>query len=97
MRLKRLWLLLVGLGLLFLIQAGGVAWSQVTERLSVDSAGVEGNNASTAPSISADGSSVTFQSDADNLVVGDTLGLPDIFVDDLQAAADGSGMAGEVK
>ena len=64
-----------------------MAWSQATERLSVDSAGVEGNNASTAPSISADGSSVTFQSDADNLVVGDTLGLPDIFVDDLQAGA----------
>ena len=84
----------------------------------MDSAGVEGNDNSNAPSISADGKSVTFQSDADNLVVGDTLGFPDIFVDDLQAgagggggggsssggggcfiatAADGSGMAGEVK
>ena len=68
-----------------------------TVRVSVDLAGVQGNGDSNSPSISADGSSVTFQSDADNLVVGDTLGFPDIFVDDLQAAADGSGMAGEVK
>ena len=44
-RMKRTYLLLLGLGLLFLIQAGGVAWSQVTERVSVDSAGAEGNNA----------------------------------------------------
>ena len=89
-----------------------------TVRVSVDLAGVQGNGDSNSPSISADGSSVTFQSDADNLVVGNTLGFPDIFVDDLQAAAgggggggsssggggcfiataaDGSGMAGEVK
>jgi Tol biopolymer transport system component len=62
-----------------------------TARVSVDLVGVEGNDNSNAPSISADGSSVTFQSDADNLVVGDTLGFPDIFVDDLQAAAGGGG------
>ncbi|MBW2721815.1 MAG: PD40 domain-containing protein, partial [Deltaproteobacteria bacterium] len=89
-----------------------------TVRVSVDLAGVEGNGNSNNPSISADGSSVTFKSDAFNLVAGDTNAAPDIFVDDLQAgagggggggsnsggggcfiatAADGSGMAGEVK
>lgn len=90
MRLKRIWLLLVGLGLLFLIQAGGVAWSQVTERLSVDSAGVEGNNASTAPSISADGRYVAFESLSTNLVAGDTNGKVDIFVHDRDADGNGT-------
>lgn len=89
--MKRKGRLLLVLGLLFLVQVGGVVWSQVTEQVSVDSADVEGNNASAAPSISADGSSVTFQSDADNLVVGDTLGFPAIFADDLQAGAGGCG------
>ena len=70
-----------------------------TTRVSKDSAGVEGNGNSNAPSMSADGKSVAFQSDADNLVAGDTLGFPDIFVDDLQAAAgegggDGNGGSG---
>jgi len=89
-----------------------------TVRVSVDSAGAEGNGNSNLPSISADGSSVTFESDATNLmgVGNDNNGVPDIFADDLQAgaggggesssggggcfiatAADGSGMAGEVK
>jgi hypothetical protein len=60
-----------------------------TIRVSVDLAGVEGNGDSNNPSISADGSSVTFESDATNLVgVGnDTNGAPDIFADDLQAGA----------
>jgi hypothetical protein len=44
--------------------------------------------------MSADGSSVTFQSDADNLVAGDTNIAPDIFADDLQAAAGGVGGGG---
>jgi Tol biopolymer transport system component len=85
-RMKRIWLLLVGLGLLFLIQAGGIAWSQVTERVSVDSAGVEGNNASTAPSTSSDGRYVAFESFATNLVgVGnDNNNRPDVFVHDRQ-------------
>ncbi len=58
-----------------------------TTRVSVDLAGVQGNGNSNAPSMSADGKSVTFQSDADNLVAGDTNTAPDIFVDDLQAGA----------
>jgi hypothetical protein len=67
-----------------------------TTRVSVDLAGVEGNDNSNAPSISADGSSVIFESDATNLVgVGnDSNGVPDIFADDLQAAAGGGGGGG---
>jgi Tol biopolymer transport system component len=58
-----------------------------TTRVSVDLDGVEGNGNSKAPSMSADGKSVTFQSDAANLVVGDGNGFSDIFADDLQAGA----------
>jgi Tol biopolymer transport system component len=67
-----------------------------TVRVSVDLASAEGNGDSNNPSISADGSSVTFESDATNLVgVGnDNNGAPDIFVDDLQAAAGGGGGGG---
>jgi hypothetical protein len=61
-------LLFFMLGVLFLLQAVGVAWSQVTERVSVNSAGGEGNNASTAPSTSSDGRYVAFESFATNLV-----------------------------
>jgi Tol biopolymer transport system component len=83
-RMQRTYLLLLGLGLYFSLQAGEIAWSQVTERVSVDSAGGEGNNASTAPSISSDGRYVAFESQADNLVAGDILGFDDIFVRDRQ-------------
>jgi Tol biopolymer transport system component len=60
-----------------------------TTRVSVDLAGVEDIGDSNNPSISADGSSVTFQSDADDLVGAgnDNNGAPDIFADDLQAGA----------
>ncbi len=43
-----------------------------TRRFSVSSNGVQGNNNSTAPSISADGRYVAFTSQAKNLVSGDT-------------------------
>jgi Tol biopolymer transport system component len=65
-----------------------------TTRVSVDLAGVEDTGDSNNPSISADGSSVTFQSDADDLVAGDTNFAPDIFVDDLQAGAGEGGGGG---
>ena len=52
------------------------------QRVSVDSTGVQGNNQSLFPSISADARYVAFQSDATNLVQGDTNGLTDIFVHD---------------
>ena len=56
--------------------------SGTTERVSVDSAGAQGNGASDFPSISADGRFVAFQSLATNLVTGDANGQPDVFVRD---------------
>ncbi len=56
-----------------------------TERVSVDSAGAQGNDYSLAPSISPDGRFVVFQSGATNLVAGDTNGCMDIFVRDRQS------------
>ena len=53
-----------------------------TERVSVDSAGNEGDGGSEYPSISGDGRFVAFQSDASNLVPGDTNHQDDIFVHD---------------
>src|SRR5947208_1734017 len=52
-------------------------------RVSVNSAGTQGNGASFFPVISADGRLVTFASSATNLVPGDTNGTKDIFVHDL--------------
>jgi hypothetical protein len=54
----------------------------ITERVSVDSSGVEGNNNSGDPSISADGQIVAFWSYASNLAAGDTNGTDDVFVHD---------------
>src|SRR5213078_1257125 len=56
----------------------------MTARVSVDSAGTQGNSSSRAPALSADGRFVAFQSDATNLVVGDTNGKTDVFVHDRQ-------------
>ncbi len=53
-----------------------------TTRVSVDSAGNEGNGGSFGPTISADGRYVAFFSGSSNLVAGDTNGLGDIFVHD---------------
>lgn len=53
-----------------------------TERVSVSSAGVEGNDHSWASVVSADGRYVAFNSLATNLVVGDTNGRQDVFVRD---------------
>lgn len=53
-----------------------------TRRISVSSAGVPGDDNSTAPAISADGRFVAFLSDASNLVPGDTNGVNDVFVRD---------------
>jgi Tol biopolymer transport system component len=52
------------------------------ERVSVDSAGGQANDASSAPSLSADGRYVAFESVASNLVPGDTNGVVDVFVRD---------------
>jgi extracellular elastinolytic metalloproteinase len=56
-----------------------------TERVSVDSAGQEGDGRSDSCTISADGRVVAFQSEASNLVAGDTDGTQDIFVRDREA------------
>jgi archaellum component FlaF (FlaF/FlaG flagellin family) len=69
-----------------------------TTRVSVASNGSQGNGRSLFPAISADGQYVTFDSDANNLVPGDTNGATDIFIHDLQnrttarvsVASDGS-------
>ncbi len=63
--------------------AAGVARAQTTERISVSSAGVQGDASSIhSSSITPDGRFVAFQSDATNLVAGDTNGFRDIFVRD---------------
>ncbi len=61
----------------------------MTERVSVDSTGAQANAASIehfCPALSADGRFVAFESDATNLVPGDTNGTTDVFVRDRLAA-----------
>lgn len=53
-----------------------------TVRVSVDSSGVEGNDHSSSPTISADGRFVAFVSISDNLVVGDANAHADVFLHD---------------
>ena len=70
----------------------------VIGRVSLDSAGTEGNDTSAGASISADGRYVTFVSFANNLVSGDSNGRQDVFVHDradgqtwrVSAASDGT-------
>lgn len=63
--------------------------SGTTERVSVDSSGTEGNFGGELASISSDGRCVAFESQASNLVAGDTNGTGDIFVRDrLQATTE---------
>jgi Ca2+-binding RTX toxin-like protein len=56
----------------------------VTSRVSVDSAGSQGNDASGSASISGNGRFVAFSSAADNLVEGDANERGDVFVHDVQ-------------
>ena len=56
-----------------------------TTRVSVSSAGAQGNGASSEPSISKDGRFIAFSSAASNLVAGDTNGQRDVFVRDTVA------------
>ncbi|MEG4534044.1 calcium-binding protein [Microcoleus sp. D2_18a_D3] len=74
--------------------------TNTTTRVSVDSAGNQGNNNSISTSISGDGRFVAFSSDATNLVPGDTNSSTDIFVRDLltntitRASVDSAGNQG---
>ncbi len=61
--------------------------SGTTERVSLSSAGAQGNNESFAPALSGDGRFVAFTSTASNLVPGDVNGLLDVFVHDRQTGA----------
>lgn len=53
-----------------------------TELISRSTAGVKANGRSSNPSMSADGQTIAFVSDASNLVAGDTNGHNDVFVHD---------------
>jgi len=57
----------------------------LTTRASVGTGGVQGNNSSGGTSISADGRYVVFNSQATNLVGGDTNGAADVFLRDVWA------------
>ena len=70
---------------LILTPAGSVhAMPGNTTRVSVASDGTQSNNSSYNPSISANGRYVAFESEATNLVRGDTNNFRDIFVHDRQ-------------
>ncbi len=58
--------------------------TNTTTRVSVSTAGVQGDKLSSDPSISGDGRYIAFYSDATNLVAGDTNAVRDIFVRDRQ-------------
>jgi len=71
--------------------------ANTTTRVSVNSAGIQGNAGSFAVAISSDGRRVAFQSQASNLVAGDTNGFGDVFVRDRDTDEDGTfDEAGEV-
>ena len=74
--------ILVHAVVLTVLVTSGTAQAVSTTRVSVDSAGGEGNNYSRFASISADGRYVNFRSLAGNLVPGDTNARYDIFVHD---------------
>ena len=60
-------------------------WTGTTERVSVDTNGLQGNAGSGSPSISADGRCVAFFSNARNLVPGYTNGFGNLFLRDRQS------------
>jgi Tol biopolymer transport system component len=55
-----------------------------TTRISVSSSGAQGNSNSDSPQLRADGRFVVFESDASNLVSGDSNGQTDVFLRDLR-------------
>lgn len=75
-------LAIVVLASMSLLVQNTLAGPVVTERVSVSSEGIEGDDASITPSVSADGRYIAFASMASNLVAGDTNGHQDIFIHD---------------
>src|SRR2546430_16120728 len=71
-------------GVLAVLSTPTGASAGATERVSVNSAGNEVHGSSARPTLSADGRFVAFESDATDLVSGDTNGLRDVFVHDRQ-------------
>jgi hypothetical protein len=61
--------------------------SGTTDRVSVSTAGQQGDGDSTHPAMDETGEYVVFQSKATNLVAGDTNGHEDVFIRDMQAGA----------
>ena len=59
--------------------------SGATTRVSVDSVGTEGNNDSLRSAVSADGRLVVYESEASNLVAGDSNRFTDVFLRDTEA------------
>ncbi len=75
--------LATGVVLAGVVCATGTASAKATtERVSVSSAGGQGDAASAGAAVSASGRFIAFASDAANLVAGDTNGVADIFVRD---------------
>ena len=73
---------------------GATGCSVTTRRMSLSTAGAEGNAQSVQPSLSGDGRFVVFASDADNLVGSDTNGVRDVFLrDTCNGAAAGCAVA----
>jgi Tol biopolymer transport system component len=64
------------------VAVGALATAQVTELVSVDSNGVQGNGLSIGSCVSFDGRFVVFESEATNFVASDTNGERDVFVHD---------------
>jgi hypothetical protein len=58
------------------------AATPTTSRVSTSSSGIEGNGASSSPTVSADGRFVAFASNANNLIAEDNNGEPDVFLRD---------------
>jgi Tol biopolymer transport system component len=79
---RRVGVLVVGVVALWASAVAAPAGA-VTVRVSVSSAGVQGNDVSFSAAVSADGRYVAFSSAAGNLVAGDTNGVVDVFVRDL--------------
>ena len=84
---------------LFLLPTELIAQGE-TDRVSISSSGIEGDDFSQIPATSRYGTHVAFESRAGNLVTGDTNGLEDIFVHDrltgitMRSSVDSAGVQG---